>query len=111
MTIAASDLADIQTVCAGAVIMQEGGVTYVYLPTLKLPKGCVPSEVEGLLRPGGGPDGYTSRLFLSTAFPAKGQNWTVHRILEKTWHTPSFNNVPADVRLIEILANHLKVLK
>jgi hypothetical protein len=58
-----------------------------------------------------GPDGYTTRLFLSSPFVHKGQNWTVHRILDKTWHTFSYNNVPPDLRLIEILANHLKVLQ
>lgn len=105
------DLADLHTVCPDATVMGEGGVTYVYLPKLKLPKGCDPSEVEGLLRPGGGPDGYATRLFLSVPFPQKGRNWTTHRILEKTWYTPSFNNVTPDLRLIEMLANHLTALK
>ena len=91
--------------------MQEGGVNYIYLPRLRLPAGCDPAQVDGLLRPEPGPDGYTTRLFLSHAFPSKGQNWTVHRILDKTWNTPSFNNVPADARLIEILINHLNVLR
>ncbi len=91
--------------------MQEGGITYVYLPKLGLPLGCNPREVEGLLRPGPGPDGYTTRLYFSAPFPTKGQNWSVHQILAKTWHTFSYNNVPADVRLIEILANHLRVLQ
>ena len=111
MTVAEIDLADLQQLCSGATAMQEGGVQYVYLPSLKLPKTCNPRVVEGLLRPGPGPDGYTTRLYLSVAFAGKGQNWTTHKILDKTWHTPSFNNVPADLRLIEILANHLNVLK
>jgi len=106
-----TQLAELRAVCPGAVLMQEGGVTYVYLPQLRLPAGCDPAQVDALLRPGPGPDGYTTRLFLSHPFPNKGQNWTMHRILDKAWHTFSFNNVPADIRLIEILANHLKVLR
>ena len=105
------DILEIRAVCPDAAPMQEGGAVYVYLPKLLLPAGCDPPEVEALLRPGQGPDGYTTRLFLSHAFPSKGQNWTVHHILDKTWHTFSYNNVPSDLRLIEILANHIKVLR
>jgi hypothetical protein len=100
---------DLRAVCPEATEMMEGAVRYIYLPDLRLPAGNVPSVVEGLLRPGAGSDGYTSRLFLSHAFPTKGQNWTVHQIVAKTWHTPSFNLVPADLPLLDILANHLRV--
>ena len=91
--------------------MHEGGVTYVHLPKLRLPPSCGSKDVEGLLRPGPGPDGYTTRLFLSEPCPGKGQNWTVHQILAKTWHTYSYNNVPSDLPLIEIFSNHFKVLR
>jgi hypothetical protein len=104
-------LAEVRVLCPGAHRMREGEVDYIYLPALHLPPGCDPGEVDALLRPGPGPDGYTTRLFLGQPFPPKGQNWTVHRILDKTWHTFSFNNVPATLRLIEILANHLRVLR
>ena len=104
-------LAELRSVYPEAAPMDEGGIAYVHLPRLLLPAQCSPRQVEGLLRPGPGPDGYTTRLYLSSPFPTRGQNWTVHQILAKTWHTFSFNNVPADLRLIEILANHLKVLQ
>jgi len=90
--------------------MSEGTTRYIYLPGLRVPAGNIPEVVDGLLRPGAGPDGYTTRLFLSHAFPTKGQNWTVHHILGKTWHTFSLNNVPADAALLDILANHLRIL-
>lgn len=104
-------LDELQVTSPGAHVMQEGGVTYIYLPVLKLPAGVNPPEVEGLLRPGPGPDGYTTRLYLSAAFPTKGQNWSVQHILDRPWHTFSWNNVPADLRPIEILANHLRVFQ
>ncbi len=104
-------LSALQIVCPGAVMMQEGGVTYVYLPRVRLPASCGSRMVEGLLRPGPGPDGYTTRLYLSEACPNRGQNWTTHQILAKTWHTYSFNNVPADIPLIEIFSNHFTVLR
>jgi hypothetical protein len=101
----------LRAVYPDAVAMSEGAIDYVYLPRLPLSKHCGPQPVEGLIRPGPGPDGYTTRLFLSSPCPGRGQNWTVHQILAKTWHTFSFNNVPADLRLVEILANHLRVLQ
>ena len=106
-----SDFADLERVSPGATRMESSGVTYVHLPRLRMPAavgGCV---VEALLRPGTGPDGYTTRLFLSAPFPQRGQNWTVHNLFGKAWHTPSFNNVPSDAPLIEILANHLAMYK
>ncbi len=106
-----TQLSELRTVCPEADAIQEGGVTYIYFPRLRLPVGCEPPEVEALLRPEPGPDGYTTRLFFSHPFQSKGQNWTVHRILDKAWHTFSFNNVPSNLRLIEILANHLQVLR
>jgi len=104
-------LAALQVVAPGAVEMQEAGVTYVYLPKVRLPASCGSKEVEGLLRPGPGPDGYTTRLYLSQPCANRGANWTVHQILAKTWHTYSYNNVPADLPLIEIFSNHFKVLR
>lgn len=110
MSVSDVQLNELQVIAPGATIVEEAGVSYVYMPCLKLPPGCEPQEVEGLLRPGAGPDGYTSRLFLSHQFLEKGRNWTQHRILEKTWFTFSFNGVPSDTRLIEMLVNHRRVL-
>ena len=111
MTVAEAELAPLNKVCGEARIIEEGGVTYVYLAELRLPPGCGSLAVDALLRPGPGPDGYTSRLFLSSPFVQKGQNWTIHRIADRAWHAFSYNNVPSDIPLIEILANHLSVLK
>lgn len=106
-----SEIATLQRVCTGARVLEEGSVSYVFLPDLHLPAGCDPGVVNALLRPSPGPDGYTSRLFLSVAFPHRGQNWTTHHILDRTWHAFSYNNVQADLPFIEILSNHLAVLK
>lgn len=106
-----AELAEIRALSPKASCMQEANIAYVYMPDLVLPVGCDPAKTDALLRPEPGPDGYTTRLFLSHPFPAKGQNWTAHRILDKTWHTFSYNNVTPDLRLIEILINHLRVLR
>jgi hypothetical protein len=101
---------EIKHVCAGATEMAEGGHTYIHLPALKLPEGCGPSEIPALLcisQHGG----YTTRLFLPQVILGRGINWTSHVIFGKTWHTCSWNNVPASLRPMEILAEHLRGLR
>lgn len=41
---------ELNQVCAGAVEMQEGGSTYIFLPFLTLGPQCHPRKVDALLR-------------------------------------------------------------
>jgi hypothetical protein len=66
--------------------------------------------VDGLLCPRSH-GSYSTRLFLSQAFSNRGQNWTVHQIIGRPWHTMSYNYVPASLPWSEILAIHLGQLK
>lgn len=100
-------LDEIRSLCADAQYVSEGSNTFVHIPSLNLGNGKI---VEGLLCLSAR-DGYTTRLFLSQPVAGKGANWTTHRILDKTWHTWSWNHVLADQRPIEILANHLRALR
>jgi hypothetical protein len=95
---------ELRAIAPGAQEMSEAGITYIHLPTLKLP--CAPGDVEALLctQQHGG---YTTRLFLSQPASGKGTNWSPHQIFGKTWHTWSWNNVPANIRPAEILRCHL----
>ena len=103
------ELVELQAICPGASEMTEAGMKYHFLPKLNVP-GV--GELDGLLRAQqASSDGYTTRLLLSKPVPGKGQNWTEHRILDRTWHTCSYNNVPATDRLAQILANHLRALR
>src|SRR5438445_12426029 len=101
----AAAMDELRTICPGAQEMIDGGITYIYFPELKPP--CAPGIMEALLciQQHGG---YTTRLFLSQQVPGKGQNWTTHQILGKTWYTPSWNNVPANLRPAQILRLHLE---
>ena len=98
---------EIREMCSGAAPMEEGGHSFIHFPQLKLPDGSV---VEALLclREYAG---YMTRLFLSQPVVGKGTNWTVHRILDKTWHTWSWQNVSPDQRPLQILADHLRALR
>jgi hypothetical protein len=105
---AVEELEELQRVCEGAKEMQEGGVTYLFLPSLKVPNAA--SALDALLcaQQHGN---YTTRLFLSAPIAGRGANWSTHTILSRTWHTWSWNNVPTSQRLTEILAQHLRALR
>ena|SRR5260221_10340586 len=99
---------ELRSVCPGAEEMSEGGITYIRLPSLKLPSA--PGVVDALLCPQQH-GGYATRLFLSAPVPGKGDNWTTHQIFGHTWHTWSWKDVPANIRPLEILLSHLDALR
>lgn len=104
------ELAELKEVCAAVAPMSEGGTEFAYLPGLKIltVQGVV---VRDALLSLGPHTGYTSRLYLSAAISSsKAANWTVHTVLGKAWHTPSWNNVVKS-RPIEMLLQHLKAYK
>jgi hypothetical protein len=106
-----TQLSELRTVCPEADAIQEGGVTYIYFPRLRLPVGCEPPEVEALLRPEPGPDGYTTRLFFSHPFQSKGAELDRSSDLRQSLAHILIQQWPSNLRLIEILANHLQVLR
>lgn len=104
----AAAMNELHTICPGAQEMTEGGIAYIHLPELKLP--CPPGIVEALLCIQQH-SGYMTRLFLSKPVPGKGANWAAHQIFGRTWHTWSWNNVPANLRPAEMLRGHLNAFQ
>lgn len=103
-------VAALRRINRGAELWDEGGQPLVYLPAMKVQHNGGTTTVDGLLCPRSH-GGYTTRLFLSQSFPNRGQNWTVHQIMGRPWHTMSYNYVPASLPWAEILAIHLGQLK
>lgn len=87
----------------------DGGISYVYLPELTITTDGQERQLEGLLCPAKH-GGYSTRLFLSEPISHRQANWTTHFIYGRTWHTWSWNNVPADWPLPQILAAHVRAL-
>ena len=110
MTVAADQLQELSDLCGELRELTEGGRAYIYLPRLKLPRGCVPAEVEGLLCIQEH-SGYPTRLFLSQPVSGRGANWSIHHIVGRAWHSWSWNYVSAQMRLAAILAEHLRALR
>jgi hypothetical protein len=103
-------LAEIVALVPGVRAMLDADIEYIFLPDLKVMVGHEERILDALLCPvqyGG----YTTRLFLAEPIPQRGQNWTTHNILSRSWHTWSWNNVPANLSLMQILSAHLKALR
>ena len=91
-------------------VIPEAGFEFVHLETLRFRSGEEDIEIEALMCPQMR-DGYSTRLFLPRPFANKGQNWTTHQILGRTWHSWSWQNIPAEQRLAQILLGHVKALR
>lgn len=110
MTIPAEQLRALEGLCESAQTMNEGAQEIVYLAKLKIRVGGAYHVVDAILWPGQHA-GYTTRLFLSQPFRGKAANWTVHQILGRPWHSWSWQGVPADLPLLQMLLCHLDALK
>ena len=108
--IAPEQLEPMGSVCTRAQVMNEGGLELIFLEQLKIRIGGAVVIVDALLCPGPH-SGYRTRLFLSQPFPQKAGNWTVHQLLARTWHTWSWQGVPADQPLLQMLMCHLDALR
>ncbi len=104
-------LEELKPFCSTLSIAEEGGLTYILLQQLKLCEGSTPDTVDALLCPEPR-DGYLSRIFFSqkVRFPGlQNPNWNADgvRILEKNWHAISWKTRQENLRLAQILSDHL----
>lgn len=104
---------ELRKICAGAGVMTESGIDYIFLPNLTVVTSTATQELDALLCPSQHPSGYMTRLFLSTPLRGAGKsnNWSEHRILERQWHTWSWQHVSGTQAPSQILAAHLRALR
>lgn len=104
---------ELRSVCGLPSVMHDAGIDYVFLPGLEVTTSTMSRKLDALLCPSQHPTGYMTRLFLAEPLPGSGQsnNWTEHRILERNWHSWSWQNVPATLTPAQILAAHLRALR
>lgn len=91
----------------------EAGLTYYLITGLRLPEGCTPDRLDGLLCPTGR-DGYPSRLFLEKPVSCPtARNWNASnvRILERNWFAVSWRVNTPNLRLSQLLAAHLEAFR
>lgn len=103
---------ELRQICPGARPCEESGVPYFFLPSLRLPDGCSPQEMDALLCPTPH-HGYTSRLFLAEQIRSpQSRNWsTTVRLFERNWHAISWNIQQSNLRPAQILALHLRAFR
>ena len=104
------DIAGLLVFCKNVREMQQGGEVFVYLEGLRLPAGRQPVEVDALLSLHAR-EGYSTRLYLSARVADRGANWTVVYLLDRPWHTWSWQGVTSNQRPAQVLASHLKALQ
>jgi hypothetical protein len=93
---------------------EEAGIVYFLIPNLPLPGGTSPVAVDVLLCPTADRHGYPSRLFFAQQVQSpKPLNWNTNgvRILERSWYAYSWKINMQGLRLMQILALHLKALQ
>jgi len=111
MTVDEACLKSLRPACSGEPqVFSENGLDLILLPNLTLTVSGQTRRMDALLCPGPHA-GYSTRLFLAAAIPEKPLNWQTAVILGKTWHTWSWQGVPANLPLMTILVGHLAALR
>ena len=108
MMFPAEQVEELVRLCPGVQQAEVGGVTVFRIPTLPLPEGCNPSQVEALLYPAAR-DGYPSRLYFATQIAGgPTRNWNGHLSFGgRSWHAISWSS-PPNLRLAEMVMVHLR---
>ena len=110
MSLPDDQLRALREVNPGARVLDEGEVTYVFLPKQPIQVGEQWRAMDALLCPNKH-SGYDTRLFLDQPIKERAANWTEHVILGRSWHTFSWNGVSSRHPLMQILLAHLAVLR
>ena len=96
------------------VSAEEAGIVYFLIPQCPLPAGTSPGAVDVLLCPTADRHGYPSRLFFAQQVQSHKQlNWNTNnvRILERNWFAYSWKIAQQGLRLMQILALHMRALQ
>lgn len=92
-----------------AVLLGEGGKPVALLPAFTFTAGGRAETMDLLLVPFGH-SGYTTRLFFERKIDSRGNNWSQHRVVDRNWWAPSWNNVPATLPWPAMLCAHLRAV-
>jgi len=105
-----TEMMKIKSVYPDAELWEEGGEPLVFIPGLAFHSGGKTVVRNALLCPRKHSSaGYPTRLFLSGQVPGRGNNWSQHVIRgDNGWFSPSYNDVPAEMPWLDILAAHLR---
>lgn len=108
------ELASMRAICPSASVVVDGNVRAVFLPEFPFQANSVSRRMDLILYPGPH-TGYASRLFFSECIDCTRRdgtkpNWQTAVVAGRTWSTPSWKDVPADLPWTEMLGAHLRAL-
>ena len=105
----AEEFTGLKAIHERAVLLKEGGQPVVLLPAFRFRAAGHLDTMDLLLVPFEH-SGYTTRLFFERKIDGRGSNWSQHRVVDRNWWVPSWNNVPASSPWPEILFAHLRTI-
>lgn len=107
-----AELPALRGLCDDTKFIPDGEALFIHLSKLRFDCCGAVHICDALLSPYevAALGGYTTRLLLETQPPKAGLNWATVTALGSQWHTWSWQGIPSDWALIEILSNHLKAL-
>jgi hypothetical protein len=105
----AKEFENLKAMHSGSVLLKEGGQPVVLLPAFGFTAGNQSQRMDLLLVPFAH-SGYVTRLFFERRIDGRGANWNQHRVVERNWWAPSWNNVPASMQWTKMLSAHLRAV-
>ena len=106
----AEEAQELKVFCRDVREVQQGGEAFLYLEGLRLSLNSQLLEVDALLclhmR-----EGYMTRLYLSIRIENRGANWSTAYLLDRQWHTWSWQGVSVQQRPAQVLAAHLRAIQ
>lgn len=104
---------ELKQLCPEVSWCEDGGTSFFLLPALCLPDGCTPLKADALLCPTPR-DGYNSRLFFDRVITSRqALNWHMQnvRIAERNWSVFSWKVNRTNLRLAQIVGEHMRALR
>lgn len=107
----AADLAALRKIHEDCTLLREGGVPVALLRSFGFRAGNDDQRMDLLLFPSQH-SGYVTRLFFEKALEGRGrsQNWHQHRVIDRNWWAPSWQNVPVSLPWPAMLCAHLEAV-
>jgi len=93
------------------MLLKEGGVHVVLLRGFSFCAAGKDMQMDLLLYPAAH-SGYVTRLFFEASLEGRGEsrNWTRHRVVDRDWWAPSWQNVTPTLPWPAMLCAHLRAV-
>lgn len=109
MSDALTKVAALRAIHGDCILLEEGGNPVVLLQNFAFRAADNDVTMDLLLHPAPH-SGYTTRLFFERQIQGRGANWNRHRVAEREWWAPSWQNVQPSLPWPAMLCAHLRAV-